>query len=150
MRTLIAIAALARCLTGEAFACSISIESGGQMKLAGDYQTLGSEVSGGSPARVLTALALLESAHIDVTPPTLVGTGSGYDSSQQIVDYAYSADVLGLVHVASQNYTTAPSTFATGVLGSVTVTVTLHNRIRNTRGFPYGTYQTQQVVTCRP
>ena len=137
-------------LAGPTAACSIAVGTSGQLRLSGDGTTLGSEVSGTTPATVTTVLPLLSGVHVDVSAPTLSQSPGGYNSASQTLQVAYTAAVLGLLTVRTQAYTSGATSFPTGLLGAVTLTITLNNRILNTSGFQTGTYGTQTVVTCRP
>jgi hypothetical protein len=150
-RPLIFAAALAAPLTiVPALGCGIAVGISGQLKLSSDAQTLGSEVGVATPATVTTLLGLLEGATIDVAAPTVTQSPSGYNAGQQQVQVAYTAAVLGLLTVKNQGYTSSATSFPTGVLGAVTLTITVNNRIINPASFAAGTYQTRTLVTCRP
>lgn len=143
-------AALAAALVGPAAACTISVGTSGTLALSTDGSVLGSEVPGGSSATVFTLLPLLSGVTVDVDAPTLAQAPGGYNAGSQTLEVAYTAEVPGLVNVKTQPYTTGATSFPTGLLGAVTLTITLNNRIINPGGFQTGSYGTQTVVTCRP
>lgn len=134
------------------YACSIALTTGGSLRPSSDNKTLGSEVNGTTPATVTSILGLLDGAvWIDVSAPTRIQTPGGYNASAETLQVAYVApSVLGLFGGATQAYTSSATTFRAGLLGAVTFTVTLHNRILNPNGFAPGTYTTRTVVTCHP
>jgi len=133
-------------------ACSISLTTGGALRPSQDNKTLGSEVNGTTPATLTSILSLLDGAvSIDVSAPTRIQTPGGYDASAEALQVAYVApSVLGLFGGATQGYTSSATTFRAGLLGALTFTITLHNRILNPNGFAPGTYTTRTVVTCHP
>ena len=133
-----------------AAACSVSIGTPGQLRLSSDGTVLGSDVGLATPATFTTSLGLLESAHVDVGAPVRTSEGSGYKSASESNQISYTAAVLGVLTVATQPFTSSPTTVATGILGQVTITFTLHNRITNPSSFTTGHYSTRTIVTCRP
>lgn len=133
-----------------ALACTISLQSNGALRNSADNLTLGSQVNGSTPATLTTLLPLLSGVTIDVGAPTLVQAPGGYNASGQNLQVAYTASVIGLIQLADQGYTSSPTSFPTGLLGAVTVTMVLHNRLTNPSGFAPGTYTTRTLVTCHP
>ncbi|MBL8596059.1 MAG: hypothetical protein ABS35_10430 [Kaistia sp. SCN 65-12] len=131
-------------------ACTLNLVSPGTLRNSLDNTVLGSQVNGNTPATVNILLSLLEGPTITVDPPTLVQSPGGYNAGLETREVSYSAASLGLFPGANQAYTTSSTSFATGVLGLVTLTMTLHNRVSNAGGFPPGTYTTRTVVTCHP
>ena len=131
-------------------ACTLNLTSSGTLRNSLDNTVLGSQVNGNTPATVNILLSLLEGPTITVDPPTVVQSPGGYNAGLETREVSYSAASLGLFPGASQPYTTSSTSFATGVLGLVTLTMTLHNRVSNANGFPPGAYTTRTVVTCHP
>lgn len=133
-----------------ALACTLNVVSSGTLRNSLDNTVLGSQVNGNTPATVNVLLSLLEGPTITVDPPTLVQSPGGYNAGLETRAVSYTANSLGLFPGANQPYTSSSTSFATGVLGAVTLTMTLHNRVSNANGFPPGTYTTRTVVTCHP
>lgn len=131
-------------------ACTLNLTSSGTLRNSLDNTVLGSQVSGNTPATVNILLSLLEGPTITVDPPTITQSPGGYNASLETRQVSYSAASLGLFPGASQAYTTSSTSFSTGVLGLVTLTLTLHNRVINPNGFAPGNYTTRTVVTCHP
>ncbi len=144
------VAAMSAPLPG--YACSINLTTGGSLRPSMDNKTLGSEINGTTPATVTSVLGLLDGAvWIDVSAPTRIQTPGGYNASAETLQVAYVApSVLGLFGGATQGYTSSATSFRAGLLGALTFTITLHNRILNPNGFAPGTYTTRTVVTCHP
>lgn len=135
----------------QASACTLSVTSNGALGMAiGNYTQLGSQLGTGSGATLTTLLPLLSGVTIDVGAPTVVQQPAGYSFGTSTPEVAYNASVLGLLTVKTQAYTTGATSFPTGLLGAVTVTIVLQNRVTNTAGFPPGHYRTRTVVTCHP
>lgn len=133
-----------------AFACTLNLTSSGALRNSLDNTVLGSQVNGNTPATVTILLSLLEGPTITVDPPTVVQSPPGYNAGLETREVAYSAAGLGLFPGVNRPYTTSSTSFSTGVLGLVTLTMTLNNRVNNANGFAPGTYTTRTVVTCRP
>lgn len=133
-------------------ACSIALTTGGSMRPSDDNKTLGSEVKGTTPATLTSVLGVLDGVvSVEVSAPTRIQTPAGYNASAESLEVAYVApSILGLFGGATQGYTSSTTTFSAGLLGAVTFTITLHNRILNPNGFAPGTYTTRTVVTCHP
>lgn len=149
--TLRAATVVAALLPLPALACTLSITGNGALGMAiGNYTQLGSQLGTGSSATLTTLLPLLSGVTIDVGAPTLVQQPAGYSFGTSTPEVAYNASVLGLLTVKNQGYTTGPTSFPTGLLGAVTVTIVLQNRVTNSAGFPPGHYRTRTVVTCHP
>lgn len=134
------------------YACSIALTTGGTLRPSSDNRTLGSEVNGTTPATLTSILGLLDgTVSVDVSAPTRIQTPGGYNASAETLEVAYVApSVLGLFGGATQGYTSSATTFRAGLLGALTFTITLHNRILNPNGFAPGIYTTRTVVTCHP
>lgn len=149
--TLRAATVVAALLPLPALACTLSITGNGALGMAiGNYTQLGSQLGTGSSATLTTLLPLLSGVTIDVGAPTLVQQPAGYSFGTSTPEVAYNASVLGLLTVKNQGYTTGSTSFPTGLLGAVTVTIVLQNRVTNSAGFPPGHYRTRTVVTCHP
>jgi hypothetical protein len=133
-----------------AFACTLNLQTAGALRNSLDNTVLGSQVNGNTPATVTILLTLLEGPTITVDPPTLVVSPGGYNAALETRQVAYTVSALGLFPGASQAYTTSTTGFSTGILGAVSLTMTLNNRVNNSNGFPPGTYTTRTVVTCHP
>jgi len=134
-----------------ALACTLSITNNGALGMAvGNNTQLGSQLGTGGAATLTTLLPLLSGVTIDVGAPTLVQQPAGYSFGTSTPEVAYNAAVLGLIQIKNQAYTTGATSFPTGLLGAVTVTIVMHNRVTNTAGFPAGHYRTRTVVTCHP
>lgn len=149
--TLRAVAVAVALLPLPALACTLTVTSNGALGMAvGNYTQLGSQLGSGSGATLTTLLPLLSGVTIDVGAPTLVQQPAGYSFATSTPEVAYNAAVLGLLTVKNQGYTAGATSFPTGLLGAVTVTIALQNRVTNTAGFPPGHYRTRTVVTCHP
>lgn len=133
-----------------ALACTLNVSSSGMLRNSLDNTILGSQVNGNTPATMTILLSLLEGPTITVDPPTVIQSPGGYNAGLETREVSYSAASLGLFPGANQAYTTSSTSFSTGVLGAVTLTMTLHNRVNNANGFAPGTYTTRTVVTCHP
>lgn len=133
-----------------ALACTLNLQTAGALRNSMDNTVLGSQVNGNTPATVTILLSLLEGPTVTVDPPTLVASPGGYNAGLETRQVAYTVSALGLFPGASQDYTTSTTSFSTGVLGLVSLTMTLHNRVNNANGFAPGTYTTRTVVTCHP
>jgi len=133
-----------------ALACTLNVTSSGTLRNSLDNTVLGSQVNGSTPATMTILLSLLEGPTITVSPPTVVQSPGGYNAGLETREVSYSAASLGLFPGASQAYTNSSTSFSTGVLGLVTLTMTLHNRLTNPSGFAPGTYTTRTLVTCHP
>ncbi|WP_156384459.1 MULTISPECIES: hypothetical protein [unclassified Devosia] len=134
-----------------ALACTLSITNNGALGMAvGNNTQLGSQLGTGSAATLTTILPLLSGVTIDIGAPTLVQQPAGYSFGTSTPEVAYTAGVLNLVPIKTQPYTASASSFPTGLLGIVTVTIVMQNRVTNTAGFPAGHYRTRTVVTCHP
>jgi hypothetical protein len=133
-----------------ALACTLNVTSSGTLRNSLDNTVLGSQVNGNTPATMTILLALFEGPTITVDPPTVIQSPGGYNAGLETREVAYSAASLGLFPGASQSYTTSSTSFSTGVLGLVSLSMTLHNRVNNANGFAPGTYTTRTVVTCHP
>lgn len=133
-----------------ALACTLNLTSSGTLRSSLDNTVLGSQVNGNTPATLNILLSLLEGPTVTVEPPTVIVSPGGYNASLETRQVSYSVTSLGLFPGASQGYTSSTTSFSTGVLGLVTLTMTLHNRVNNTNGFAPGTYTTRTVVTCHP
>lgn len=114
-----------------------------------DPTTLASDIGVPTPA-TLTTMPLLSGVTVNVGVPALVCPPIGYNYGTSTTQVAYDASVLGVVQLEDQPFTSSPTSFSTGVLGALTVTIVMHNRVINTSGFPAGTYGTRTVVTCHP
>ena len=135
---------------GPAVACTLSVGTVGELRVGQDNTILGSDVGVSTPATLTAILPLLSGVTVDVDTPSLVQQPSGYSFGSSSTQVAYDASVLGVVQVASQPYTSSPTSFSTGVLGAVTLTIVMHNRVINSAGFPSGTYGKRTLVTCHP
>ena len=133
-----------------ALACTLNVTSSGTLRNSLDNTVLGSQVNGNTPGTVAILLSLLEGPTVTVDPPTLVQSPAGYNAGLETREVSYNVASLGIFPGASQPYTTSSSSFSTGILGLVTLTMTLHNRVNNANGFAPGTYTTRTVVTCHP
>lgn len=145
---IIAVAAMLAPLEG--LACSINLPASGTLRNSMSNTVLGSQVNGNTPATVTMVLPLLSGVSVTVNAPTLVQFPAGYSSALETREVAYTAAVIGLIQLANQGYTTGTTGFSTGLLGSVTLTMTVHNRVNNPNGFAPGTYTTRTIVTCHP
>lgn len=131
-------------------ACSLVVQTPGLLRASADNTVLGSQVDANTPATLTSVLPLLRGVTVDVGAPTLLSAPGGYNSTSQTLEVAYSASVIGLIDITSQPYTTSPTSFTTGLLGAVTMTLVMHNRVLNPSGFAPGNYSTRTVVTCHP
>jgi len=150
-RAILSALALASVLAGApAAACTLTITTGGALDLSDDHTQLGSQIKTGHAATLTTILPLLSGVTVDVDAPTVYTAPAGYNYSTSTTEAAYTASVIGVVTLKTQPYTTSSSSFQTGVLGAVTVTIVMHNRITNTSGFPSGSYKSRTIITCHP
>jgi hypothetical protein len=133
-----------------ALACSINLPASGTLRNSMSNTVLGSQVNGNTPATVTMVLPLLSGVSVTVNAPTIAQSPSGYNPALETREVAYTAAVIGLIQLANQGYTTTTTNFSTGLLGAVTLTMTMHNRVNNPNGFAPGTYTTRTVVTCHP
>jgi hypothetical protein len=134
-----------------ALACTLTLTGSGDLGMTlGNNTQLGSQLGNGSAATLTTLLPLVGGITIDVGAPTLVQQPAGYSFGTSTVEVAYTAGVLNLVPIKTQSYTTGATSFPTGLLGAVTFSMVLQNRVTNTAGFPAGHYRTRTVVTCHP
>ena len=133
-----------------AFACTINLPTSGTLRNSMDNTVLGSQVNGSTQATVTMVLPLLQGVTIQVGAPSIAQSPGGYNATSETREVAYTPAVIGLIQLANQAYTTTTTSFSTGVLGSVTVTMTLHHRVTNPNGFAAGTYTTRTLVTCHP
>lgn len=131
-------------------ACSINLPVSGALRNSMSNTVLGSQVNGNTPATVTMVLPLLSGVSVTVDAPTMAQSPAGYSSALETREVAYTAAVIGLIQLANQGYTTTTTNFSTGLLGAVTLTMTVHNRVNNPNGFAPGTYTTRTVVTCHP
>jgi hypothetical protein len=115
-----------------------------------DPTVLASNVDISTPATLTTILPLLSGVTVEIGVPTVVNPPAGYNYGTSTTQVAYNASVIGVIQLKDQPFTTSATSFATGVLGALTVTIVMHNRVINTSGFPAGTYGTRTVVTCHP
>lgn len=145
-----AVLAVAALVAQPVLACTLVLQSPGSLRASADNTVLGSEVNGTTPATLTSILPLLSGITVEVASPTVVSAPGGYNSSAQTVQVAYTASVLGLIGITTQSYTTSSTSFSTGILGAVTMTMVVHNRVLNPNGFSAGTYTTRTVVTCHP
>lgn len=141
--------ALAQAATPAA-ACTLSITTPGALDLADDKIHLGSSFHEGRAAVLTTILPALTGVTIDIGAPTVFQAPGNYNYGSSTVEVAYTASVLGVVHIKTQGYTTSATSFPTGLLSGLTATLVMDNRITNTAGFPSGDYKTRTIVTCHP
>lgn len=138
-------------LADTAAACSISIGTAGTLKVDNaDPRTMSSAIGVPTPATVTSVLPVLEGVTFEVGVPTMGTAPAGYSYGTGSQQVAYTASVVGLLQIKDQPFTTSPTSFSTGVLGALTVTIVLHNRITNSAGFPSGSYSTRTLITCHP
>lgn len=133
-----------------ALACTINLPTPGTLRNSMSNTVLGSQVNGSTPATVTMILPVLQGVTVQVSPPSMAQSPGGYNAAAETREVAYTAAVIGLIQLANQPYTTTTTGFSTGILGSVTLTMTLHNRVTNSNGFAPGTYTTRTIVTCHP
>ncbi|OEO30484.1 hypothetical protein VW23_021015 [Devosia insulae DS-56] len=95
-------------------------------------------------------LPLLSGVTITVDPPTLAVSPGGYNATLETREVAYSVANVGIFPGRNQAYTTGSTSFSTGLLGAVALSMTVHNRVNNPNGFAPGTYTTRTIVTCHP
>ena len=133
-----------------ALACTINLPTSGTLRPSSDNTVLGSQVNGNTPATVTMLLPLLQGVTIQVGAPSVAQSPGGYNATSETREVAYTAAVIGLIQLANQPYIATTTCFQTGILGTVTVSMTLHNRVTNPNGFAAGTYTTRTVVTCHP
>ena len=132
-------------------ACSITLQTPGSLRASIDNTTLGSEVNGTTPATLTSVLSILDgTVSIDVSAPTRIQSPASYNAAAEVVQVAYDAPAVLGFGGASQGYTSSTTSFQAGLLGAVTFSITLHNRITNPNGFAPGIYTTRTVVTCHP
>jgi hypothetical protein len=135
----------------QAFACTLVLQTPGTLRNSMDNTMLGSEVNGNTPATVNALLALFESPTIQVSAPSrITPPPAGYNTAAETVQVRYTAGVIAGGGLADQPYTSSTTSFPLGLLGLVTVSMTVHSRILNANGFAAGTYTTRTVVTCHP
>jgi hypothetical protein len=146
--SVVALAATLAPLPG--LACSISLPASGTLRNSMSNTVLGSQVNGNTPATVTMVLPLLSGVSVTVNAPTVIQSPPGYNAAMETREVAYTAAVIGLIQLANQGYTSAATNFSTGLLGAVTLTMTVHNRVNNPNGFAPGTYTTRTLVTCHP
>jgi hypothetical protein len=144
------IAALLSGVAGPAIGCSLTVDTIGALRVGQDNTILASDVGVLTPATLTAVLPLLSGVTVDVGSPSLVQQPANYAFGTSSTQVAYDASVLGLIQLHNQPYTASPTSFSTGLLGAVTLTIVMHNRIINSAGFPSGTYGTRTVVTCHP
>lgn len=148
---LLAAAVVAAFVPLPALACTLTVTNNGALGMAvGNNTQLGSQLGSGNAATLTTLLPLLSGVTIDVGAPALVQQPAGYSFGTSTPEVAYNASVLGLIQIKNQVYTTGATSFPTGLLGAVTVTIVMQNRVTNTAGFPAGHYRTRTIVTCHP
>jgi hypothetical protein len=145
-----ALAALAWFTTDDAHACAISLIDGGELALNAEHNQLTSEPAGA--ATITTVIPSLTSVVIEVSAPTRIAQPPLYEPAGETVQVRYDASVLGLIHLKTQGWSGAATSFSSGILGlgALTVTMTVHNRIVNNGGFAAGSYGTRTIVTCHP
>jgi hypothetical protein len=151
----VALTAFSISMLPPALACGISIPSSGSLRInqLSNPTVLGSEVSGSTPATVTMILPILSGIVVDVERPVVTAYPAGYNLATSNPQVAYNASILGLLNIRDQTYTTATTQVSAGGLGNLvplTVTLTLHNRVINTSGFPGGAYTTRTTITCHP
>ncbi len=146
--SIVALAAMLAPLPG--LACSISLPASGTLRNSMSNTVLGSQVNGNTPATVTMVLPLLSGVSVTVNAPTVIQSPAGYNPALETREVAYTAAVIGLIQLANQGYTSSTTNFSTGLLGAVTLTMTVHNRVNNPNGFAPGTYTTRTIVTCHP
>jgi hypothetical protein len=153
-RTVLTALALVVLGAGGATACSLSIGTSGTLKVNSnvDPTLMASTVGTPTPATMTTVLSGGQGVTFDVAAPTVFTAPAGYNYGTSTQQVAYTAAVLGLLTVKDQPYTSSATSFSTGILSlaSLTVTVTMNNKVVNTSGFPSGTYATRTVITCHP
>ena len=135
----------------QALSCALVLQTPGTLRNSVNNTTLGSDVNGNTPATLNALLSLFESPTIQVGAPSrITAPPPGYNTAAEMVQVRYTAGVLSGSGLANQPYTSSATSFPLGLLGLVTVSITLHSRILNTNGFAAGTYTTRTVVTCHP
>ncbi len=144
------IAALLGATAAPAFGCTLTVDTIGGLRVAQDNTVLASDVGIPTPATLTAVLPILSGVTVTVASPTLVQQPPNYSFATSNTQVAYNAAVLGLIQLRDQPYTASQTSFSTGLLGAVTLTIVMHNRITNSAGFPSGTYGTSTVVTCHP
>jgi len=146
---LIAVALLLGAAPAEA--CTLNLNDSGELgTLVGNDTQIGSQIGGGTRARLTTLLPLLSGVTIEVGAPVLVDHPANYNAGTSTVEVSYDASILNVLAIRHQDYTAGATSFPTGVLGAVTVTLDLQNRVTNSTGLPAGTYRTRTTITCHP
>jgi|GEM_PF-1548837 len=122
--------------------CTVAVPTPGLMALSADGKTLGSEQSGGLAASV--TIVSLGGNSITVGAPSLVSSPPAFTPGEETIQIKY-AGLSGLSSV-SQDYTSAQTSFAVGILPLTTLLVNM--QIINDAGFAQGTYTAKTVLTC--
>lgn len=119
--------------------CTLTLSTGGALKLNTAGSTLSSEAAGGSAA-VLLVVAVGLKPNLTFSAPVLSNSPTGYNNTPQVA-LRYSSLAGG-----NQPYTAAATGYtATALLD----TITLNARVIDTKGYKAGTYTVSTTATCQ-
>jgi len=131
-------------LPAAACACDVQISTPGLLGLSGDGRTLSS--ANGLPAiAVISDLNLLAPTTITISGIRLDQAPGGFAAPLTYAgSYVANATLLG-----TSSGTIAPSaSFQVPAILNLVVTLTIHNSVTSTSGFPQGPYTMKTSVTC--
>lgn len=127
--------------------CTLSSPNNGSLALSTDGQTLGSEESGGSSG----SIAILSAGSNTITVEDDDGDAGAYLQAKPVaylgtpaISVKYSG--AGGLNTVDQDYTTASTSFAVGVIPLSVLT--LHAKAVDAASFPAGTYTIRTIITC--
>lgn len=138
---------VALCAPAQAGSCVLLPVLNGTLGLSGNYTTLGSQESGGSPATM--TIATVGGATVTVSAPVLYDSPAGYVPSGDVVEVSYFG--VGLLSGAVHGYTNQDTHFAAPTI-ITPVVLTINNRITTGSAFESTTgknpYRTRTTITC--
>lgn len=123
--------------------CTLAVTTPGVLHMANDGKSLDTTVPVVPTSAIFTVLSIGNS-QLTFGAPALVTSPTGYDSTGQTVEIAYTGE--GLLAAVDQALTSTETSIAIPNVPATALTV--NAKLGNANSFVDGTYTVRSVVTC--